>query len=434
MSTLVLENKQELPTGWELAKISDLVFDPKQEIVDGPFGSNLKATEYVEKGIPLIRLQNVDRNSFVDKNIKYITKEKAKRLKRHNFESNDIIITKLGIPLGEACIVPDYFPNGIIVADIIRIRLNHELISKKFLMHLINSDQVIQQFKKHTKGTTRPRVNLTQMRNFDVQIPPLNEQKRIVEKIEEAFSELDHTKTVLEKIILQLEQHKKSLLKSAFKGRLIKFEQIQVPLSEIFERKSGKFLPKNKMNKGTIPVFGGNGIMGYHDENYLESDILIIGRVGAHCGNVHQFSGKLWITDNTIGLLPKIKINSKFFLYQLRNMRLNEMSAGSGQPYISGQMLSELNLISTDIIIQNKIVFQIEQCLSLIENTNMITNLLLKQLDTLHSSILKKAFEGKLIPQDPNDEPAEILLQKIKQEKQQLKQKEKSKKRKKNAR
>ena len=67
-------------------------------------------------------------------------------------------------------------------------------------------------------------------------------------------------------------------------------------------------------------------------------------------------------------------------------------------------------------------------------STKNVVNSLLSQLDILHSTILKHAFEGKLVPQDPNDESAEILLQKIKQEKQQLKQKEKSKKRKKNGR
>ena len=409
-----MEKNKKLPNDWEWAKISDVVLEPKKDIVDGPFGSNLKSKHYVNSGVPIIRIQNVQRFKFIHKNFKFITQKKAKELERHSFSKNDIVITKLGIPVGKTCLVPDYLEDGVIIADVLRMRIKDEFMSRKFLMYLFNSGLVIKQFNQQTKGTTRPRVNLTKFRNFDIPVAPLNEQKRIVEKIEELFSEIENAKKLISNMKLQLKQYEKSLLKSAFKGELVNFEQKQVQLSELFEKKHGQFLPKNKMIKGTIPVFGGNGIIGYHNENYLVGDILIIGRVGAHCGNVRHFSGKLWITDNTIGLLPKMKINSKFFLYQLRHMKLNEMSAGSGQPYISGKMLSELNLVTTDISIQNKIVFQIEQGLSFLENSDIITNLLNKQLDNSQSSILKQAFEGKLVPQDPNDEPASELLKRIK--------------------
>jgi type I restriction enzyme, S subunit len=66
---------------------------------------------------------------------------------------------------------------------------------------------------------------------------------------------------------------------------------------------------------------------------------------------------------------------------------------------------------------QKEIVSQIEQGFSLIENTTQIIESSLQNLQTMKMSVLKQAFEGKLVPQDPNDEPAEILLEKIKQEK-----------------
>ncbi|HJW19441.1 MAG TPA: restriction endonuclease subunit S, partial [Candidatus Nitrosotalea sp.] len=218
---MVLEKNNTLPNGWKTVEIKDLFLNPKQDIVDGPFGSNLKASEYVEKGIPLIRLQNVDRNLFIDKNIRYISEEKAEQLKRHDFISNDIVITKLGVPVGKACLVPGYLKNGIIVADIIRMRLNHDLISKKYLVYIINSDEVIRQFAKHTKGTTRPRVNLGQIRNFLISLPPLNEQKRIVSKIEELFSQNENTIKSLKNIKFKLKEYRSSILEAAFIGKLV---------------------------------------------------------------------------------------------------------------------------------------------------------------------------------------------------------------------
>ena len=75
---------------------------------------------------------------------------------------------------------------------------------------------------------------------------------------------------------------------------------------------------------------------------------------------------------------------------------------------------------------QQQIVIRIDQGLSLIENGNQVVNSNLSKLNTLQSTILKQAFEGKLVPQDPIDEQAEILLQKIKKEKEQLIQKQKT--------
>ncbi len=187
---LVFE-KDNLPNGWICVRIKDMAHNPKQDIVDGPFGSNLKSSEYVNDGIPLIRLQNVKRNYFINKNIICVTKEKAQKLKRHNFHQNDIVVTKLGFPVGKACIVPSSLKAGIIVADIIRIRVGDEFVLKKFLTYMINSNIVIKQFNEHTQGTTRPRVNLIKFRNFQIHLPPLNEQKRIVFKIESIFGRID---------------------------------------------------------------------------------------------------------------------------------------------------------------------------------------------------------------------------------------------------
>ena len=66
---------------------------------------------------------------------------------------------------------------------------------------------------------------------------------------------------------------------------------------------------------------------------------------------------------------------------------------------------------------QKEIVSQIEQTFSLIENTTQIVNSTLQKLQTLKMSVLKQAFEGKLVPQDPDDEPASVLLERIKADK-----------------
>ena len=89
----------DLAPGWVWKPLQDHCDDPRQDIVDGPFGSNLKASEYVDEGTPIARLQNVSRNQFLDKSIRCVTIEKARELSRHSFSVGDILLTKLGDPL-----------------------------------------------------------------------------------------------------------------------------------------------------------------------------------------------------------------------------------------------------------------------------------------------------------------------------------------------
>jgi type I restriction enzyme S subunit len=203
-------------------KLTELVVNPKDDIVDGPFGSRLKASEYVDAGVPIVRLQNIDRNQFIDKNIKFVTKAKAKEIARHHFVSGDILISKLGDPLGEACIAPEQFPYGILVADVVRVRPDKRKVDTSFLAYALNSTSVAQQFKAETKGTTRPRVNLKKIR--DLQIPIVEsvaQQRQIVAEIEKQFTRLDAGVAALRRVQANLKRYRAAVLKAACEGRLV---------------------------------------------------------------------------------------------------------------------------------------------------------------------------------------------------------------------
>ncbi len=99
-------------------------------------------------------------------------------------------------------------------------RLTQNNVNKRFLIYSINSEYIAKQFKIKTKGTTEPRVNLTQVRSLDIKLPPLPEQKKIVAKIEELFSELDNGIEQLKKAKEQIKTYRQAVLKFAFEGKL----------------------------------------------------------------------------------------------------------------------------------------------------------------------------------------------------------------------
>ncbi len=215
-----LNIEERIPSTWCQVPFSDLFLDPKNNIVGGPFGSNLKSSEYRAEGIPVFRIQNIGRNKFFDKNINFITEEKAEFLSKHSFKSGDIIITKLGDPLGKTCFVPKKYETGIIVADLIRARIDNKNINPKFLVYQFNSPFFIKQFDRFTKGTTRPRIKLSVVRELWFNLPPLKEQERIVNAIEELFSDLDNGIHNLKIAQNQLKVYRQALLKYAFTGKL----------------------------------------------------------------------------------------------------------------------------------------------------------------------------------------------------------------------
>ena len=214
----------ELPDGWSWQPLQSLTANPKQDVVDGPFGSNLKASEYVSAGVPIARLQNIDRNTFVTKNIRFLTPVKAAELARHEFKPDDILITKLGDPLGKACIVPASIGRGVIVADLVRVRPDEKLVDRKYLTYAINSPTLVKQFELHTKGTTRPRVNLSVLRQLPIPLAPRKIQTDIVAEIEKQFSRLDEAVANLQRVKANLKRYKASVLKDAVEGRLVPTE------------------------------------------------------------------------------------------------------------------------------------------------------------------------------------------------------------------
>jgi len=107
-------------------------------------------------------------------------------------------------------------------------------------------------------------------------------------------------------------------------------------IGKAFKIKSGSQLSAKNMIEGIYPVFGGNGISGYHNEYLFEDSRIVIGRVGAYCGNVHSTLPQSWITDNALYIEEKkVNYENGYLIYMLRNLNLNKYASQSGQPLIS---------------------------------------------------------------------------------------------------
>ena len=112
------------------------------------------------------------------------------------------------------------------------------------------------------------------------------------------------------------------------------------PLSNILQFKNGKKRPKDI---GTVPVYGGNGILGYANAGNSK-ECVIIGRVGAYCGSVYFEKNDCWISDNAIGAYARNNTDIVYAYYLLKSQCLNERRIGTSQPLLTQEILNNIEV------------------------------------------------------------------------------------------
>lgn len=156
-------------------------------IVDGPFGSSLKSSDYVADGVPVLQGKNITGNKFSWHDIRYITFEKAEELKRSKVFVGDHLLIKIG-SIGYSAIVESL--NGhacaIIPANLAKVTPDLNRVDSRFLHHWLVSDEATRYFKRIASKTAQPALNLTKIRELRVPLPPLPEQRRIAAVLDEA--------------------------------------------------------------------------------------------------------------------------------------------------------------------------------------------------------------------------------------------------------
>lgn len=205
---------------WEMVNISCFLDNSCKGMMTGPFGTALKKSEHKSCGIPVLGIENIGEGSFVMPNKIFVTEEKAKELKTFAVKTDDIIISRSGT-VGEICKVPFFMNDALLSTNLIRIRLNLDLINADYFVLLFQSSQIKQQVKDLCKGTTRAFLNQTILSQISFPFPPLSEQQRIVAEIESRLSQAEAVEASIERALQQAEALRQSILKKAFNGELI---------------------------------------------------------------------------------------------------------------------------------------------------------------------------------------------------------------------
>jgi type I restriction enzyme S subunit len=187
-----------IPNDWEITTF-DMIADKnkKWNITGGPFGSNLKVSDYTLNGVQIVQLQNIGDGIFIDDSQIYTSEEKANELLSCNIYPNEIIISKMGDPVARACFIPNKAKRYLMASDGIRLVVNEKEFSKKFIHDYINSVYFRKRAFENSRGSTRLRIGLPELKSLLVIKPKLAEQTAIAT----ALSDADALISSLEKLI-----------------------------------------------------------------------------------------------------------------------------------------------------------------------------------------------------------------------------------------
>jgi len=468
--------KEELPTGWSKALLSEVA-------LWGSGGTpSRKNSFYFQGTIPWIKTGELG-SQYIFQTEEKITQEALRKSSAKLFPKGAIGIAMYGATIGklsifgidactnQACAVAVPIPG---------------LICKEFLYYFLLSER--RQLIEAGKGGAQPNISQEILKNWQIYLPPFAEQKRIVAKIEELFSEIDKVLENLQKAQNLLTAYRQSILKNAFGGKLTeKWRKNNKETLKIVNPKEAADLqtidnifqclpsgwsytqlgtvieePKYGTSKKCTHAPDGLGVLripnitngsvdttdlkyAQFDDaekasyNLLSGDILIIRSNGSasivgKCALVTENAEKYLFAGYLIRLRPHKHLISPRFLnlllssHFLRTQIESKAKSTSGVNNINSSELQSLLIPICELKEQEIIVKEIENIQSSInEMRKEITNQIDKS-NLLKQSILKKAFSGALVSQDLNDEPTNILLERIRAEKEPPKlQKKKSK-------
>lgn len=458
-----IDTDSKLPEGWVSITLEDHIY------IAGRIGwRGLKAEEYKSSGPMLVSVPNLNHGDLVDfGTVDHISVARYEESPEIQLHTDDILLAKDGAGIGKLGYVGELTSKATINSSLLLIRPGDQLLLPRYLFYFLKGPEFQSIALNRITGSATPHLFQKDIKLFPVLVPPLPEQSRIVTKVEHSLNRVKTLRGMLARSASILKTFRQAVLAAACSGRLTedwrekhqcepassllkrileerlkgsrgKFdlaepnEPIDVPSSwvwasgsQLFSWGSGKFLPAKEQKPGTVPVYGGNGILGQHDRALVEHKTLVIGRVGAQCGNVNTTTGPTWVTDNAIYALSLPSgINLEFIGFVFKQSNLNANAGGSGQPFVNQTTLNAVAVPLPPTDEQHEIVRRAEALFKLADAIEKRVNAASARAEKLTQAILATAFRGELVPTEAelarregrHYEPASVLLERIKAE------------------
>ena len=389
------------------------------EFKRGPFGSSVQKSVCVSKRKNTYKLYeqgNIINDDF-ERGKYYLTQEKFNELKNFEIETGDILITCAGT-LGKIAIVPEKFEKGIINSVLMRIRIDKSKINRDYFLYFFKSSAVQNDIQSKSAGVAVKNLFATKLlKKFLIPLPPLPLQSQIVSAIESRFSKIDNAIRNLKSAKAKIQLYRKAVLKKAFEkredweekkiGGVSENVQYGLTSQSRMDAKGLRYLritdiQNGKVNWEQVPF----SVITDNLEKYeLNEGDIVFARTGATVGKsflIRNIPEKSVFASYLIRVVPDLKqILPEFLYYYFQSpmywQEIGFNQRGIGQPNVNGQILSNMKFPVPSLSTQQSIVSSIESKFSVIDKVEEVVDNSLKKAEKLKKSILKSAFEGRLV-------------------------------------
>ena len=353
-----------------------------------------------------VDISSVDRDAKAITNVDESSVDDAPSRARKLIEASDILVSTVRPNLNAIAFVPQELDGEIASTGFCVLRANKKLANAKFLYYWAQHSNFVEFLVANATGASYPAVSDAIVKRAPLPLPPLSEQRRIVELLGQADA--------LRRLRREADAKAARILPALF---LKMFGDPATnpmgfpkkPLGELFKVRSGDFLPaKDMAPDGTFPVYGGNGINGHHDSFMFDDRKIILGRVGAYCGAVHYSQPNSWITDNALYVSEKSElVEDHYLIAALEQANLNQYAGRAGQPLISGSRIYPVSILVPPENLQRRFSISVENVRAL-ENVRSSAS---ARLDHLWESLMSRAFTGELTTKWRQVHKQELLVE-----------------------
>ena len=400
----------EIPEHWEVKRMKSIYNFGK--------GLNITKADLVDKGIPVISYGQIHSKlntgtCIKDSLIKYVPEIFFENNNTSLVKKGDIIFADTSEDL-EGCGNCIYIDR-----DMLLYAGYHTIIAKnistyinKYFSYLFQTDCWRTQIRRTVNGVKLFSIPQRLLASTDIITPSTQEQQSIATYLDQKCSEIDELITLQEEMITKLQSYKQSVITEAVTKGLDKNVPLKdsgiewigeipehwkvVKIKYLAKIKSGDSISSNELIQvGIYEVYGGNGLMGYCNKNNVNGFNIIIGRVGALCGNVRLISDSKFITDNALILNCFDNALYPYMYIMLKAANLNNLNTSNAQPLITGSKVLNVSLPIPPLSEQQSIADYLDQKCSEIDELISIKQQKIEKLKDYKKSLIFECVTGK---------------------------------------
>lgn len=351
--------------------MTEFPLSPIGEVATVRSGYAFKSSDWKDFGTPVVKIANVKSGRLSMDGCSFVDDAVARDAHEFRLAQGDILIAMTGY-IGEVAVVRESDLPALLNQRVGRFSIRDaRRLDRRFLYYAITSPNIRQEIEGLGYGSAQPNVSPSLIQSVKIPIPSIQSQQATASVLGALDDKIELNRRMNETL--------EAMARAIFKDWFVDFGPTRAkmegrapylapdvwslfpdrlddegkpegwglrPVGDFAELRGGKQLEKERItSSGTIPVFGGAGVMGFTDEHNADGFVISVGRVGAYCGQFFSHRGKAWINNNASLIRQFEGVSGEWLFQSLRHADIEVIKKGAAQPFVSNTDVGNMPII-----------------------------------------------------------------------------------------